>query len=156
MASKSASHSQPANGNNLIQIELALACDVSALVRKSVRSNTQPPNSAVTKHAIQTRVVINRVFCVTVLRNVLDDGPEASDFSRPTIQAIRSTERKQVERDRVQAQKIQEVKDDYQDRLTERLEIEVENMKEMYGEILARLPNVTAHFGVGDGSKERG
>ena len=65
-------------------------------------------------------------------------------------------ERKEVERERAKAREIQEVKDDYQDRLTERLEIEVENMKEMYGEILARLPNVTAHFGAGNANKEGG
>jgi len=37
---------------------------------------------------------------------------------------------------------IAEVKDTYRDKLEARLETEVENIKEMYGQILERLPNV--------------
>ena len=41
---------------------------------------------------------------------------------------------------------IGEVKDKYRDKLEERLQTEVDNMKEMYGQILERLPNVTARL----------
>ena len=37
-----------------------------------------------------------------------------------------------------------EIKDQYRDKLEKRLETEVKNMKEMYGEILQRLPTITA------------
>ena len=37
---------------------------------------------------------------------------------------------------------IAKVKDDYRDKLEGRLEKEVVNMKEMYGQILERLPNI--------------
>lgn len=41
---------------------------------------------------------------------------------------------------------IATVKDEYRDKMEERLEGEVKNMKEMYGQILERLPNVTARL----------
>ena len=41
---------------------------------------------------------------------------------------------------------IAEVKDTYRDKMEERLQKEVEGIKEMYGQILERLPNVTARL----------
>tara|TARA_R110000851_G_scaffold303263_1_gene460800 strand:+ start:1013 stop:1387 length:375 start_codon:yes stop_codon:yes gene_type:complete len=38
------------------------------------------------------------------------------------------------------------VKDEYRDKMETRLQSEVDNIKEMYGQILERLPNVTARF----------
>lgn len=42
---------------------------------------------------------------------------------------------------------IMDIKEKYRDKVEKQLEKESGNMKEMYGQILARLPNVTAHFG---------
>jgi len=42
------------------------------------------------------------------------------------------------------ANEIAAVKDKYRDKLEIRLQSEVENIKEMYGQILNRLPNITA------------
>lgn len=52
-------------------------------------------------------------------------------------------ERKEVERDRVQATAIAAVKDTYRDKMETRLQTEVDNIKEMYGQILQRLPKVS-------------
>ncbi len=52
-------------------------------------------------------------------------------------------ERKQLIRDRDQQEAIANVKDEYRDKLEERLQVEVDNIKEMYGQILERLPTVT-------------
>lgn len=41
---------------------------------------------------------------------------------------------------------IATVKDEYRDKMEERLQTEVDNIKEMYGQILERLPNVTARL----------
>ena len=41
---------------------------------------------------------------------------------------------------------IAEVKDKYRDKMEERLQNEVLNIKEMYGQILERLPNVNARL----------
>lgn len=41
---------------------------------------------------------------------------------------------------------IAEVKDEYRDKMELRLQTEVDNIKEMYGQILERLPNVTARL----------
>ena len=41
---------------------------------------------------------------------------------------------------------IATVKDEYRDKMESRLQKEVDNMKEMYGQILERLPNVTARL----------
>ena len=41
---------------------------------------------------------------------------------------------------------IAKVKDEYRDKMEARLQTEVDNMKEMYGQILERLPNVTARL----------
>ena len=41
---------------------------------------------------------------------------------------------------------IAAVKDEYRDKMEGRLQLEVDNMKEMYGQILARLPDVTARL----------
>ena len=51
-------------------------------------------------------------------------------------------EKKNLERDREKEQEIAKVKDEYRDKLEERLHKEVENMKEMYTQILQRLPTV--------------
>jgi len=52
-------------------------------------------------------------------------------------------ERKEVERDRKSASDIAEVKDTYRDKMETRLQTEVDNIKEMYGQILQRLPKVS-------------
>ena len=41
---------------------------------------------------------------------------------------------------------IAKVKDEYRDKMEERLQKEVEGIKEMYGQILERLPNVNARL----------
>lgn len=41
---------------------------------------------------------------------------------------------------------IAEVKDEYRDKMELRLQTEVDNIKEMYGQILERLPNVNARL----------
>lgn len=41
---------------------------------------------------------------------------------------------------------IATVKDEYRDKLEKRLQTEVDNIKEMYGQILERLPNVNANL----------
>jgi len=48
------------------------------------------------------------------------------------------------EKDKQEA--IAEVKDKYRDKMEERLQLEVNNMKEMYNQILTRLPDVTARL----------
>ena len=53
------------------------------------------------------------------------------------------TEKKDLVRDREQATAIAKVKDTYRDKLEDRLKVEVDNIKEMYGQILARLPKVS-------------
>ncbi len=52
-------------------------------------------------------------------------------------------ERKDLERDREKESAIALVKDDYRDKLEKRLQVEVNNIKEMYGQILQRLPKIT-------------
>lgn len=47
-----------------------------------------------------------------------------------------------VEAEKEQA--IATVKDEYRDKMEKRLQTEVDNIKEMYSQILERLPNVTA------------
>ena len=53
-------------------------------------------------------------------------------------------EKKVVELERQQQEAIATVKDEYRDKLEARLQTEVDNIKEMYAQILERLPNVTA------------
>ena len=53
-----------------------------------------------------------------------------------------ANEKKLLEMERAKDSAIATVKDDYRDKLEGRLENEVKNMKDMYGQILARLPNV--------------
>jgi len=48
--------------------------------------------------------------------------------------------------EREQQLAIAKVKDEYRDKLEKRLKTEVDNIKEMYGQILERLPNVTARL----------
>ena len=55
-------------------------------------------------------------------------------------------EKKIMENDKAKASEIAAVKDKYRDKLEERLQKEVEGIKEMYGQILERLPNVSAKF----------
>ena len=52
-------------------------------------------------------------------------------------------EKKQLERDRAQEKAIAEVKDQYRDKMERRLQTEVDNIKEMYTQILQRLPKVS-------------
>lgn len=52
-------------------------------------------------------------------------------------------ERKVLDNERVKEAAIAKVKDEYRDKLEKRLELEVTNIKEMYGQILERLPNVS-------------
>jgi histone H3/H4 len=52
-------------------------------------------------------------------------------------------ERKQLEREREKETAIFQVKDEYRDKLEKRLQTEVENIKQMYSEILQRLPKVS-------------
>jgi len=52
-------------------------------------------------------------------------------------------QRKDVERAGEQAAAIAEVKDQYRDKLEKRLQKEVDSIKEMYGQILERLPKVS-------------
>ena len=51
-------------------------------------------------------------------------------------------QKKQVELERGQQTAIATVKDEYRDKLESNLQQQVKDVKEMYGEILARLPNV--------------
>lgn len=50
----------------------------------------------------------------------------------------------ELEKDKQDA--IATVKDEYRDKMEERLQTEVTNIKEMYGQILERLPNVNARL----------
>jgi len=52
-------------------------------------------------------------------------------------------DRKVVELERKTQDEIAKAKDTYRDKLEVRLQAEVDNIKEMYGEILGRLPKVT-------------
>ena len=52
-------------------------------------------------------------------------------------------EKKNLERDREKEREIAKVKDEYRDKMEKRLQTEVDNIKEMYTEILSRLPKVT-------------
>lgn len=55
-----------------------------------------------------------------------------------------ANQKKELEMEREKDTAIAAVKDDYRDKLEGRLEKEVVNMKEMYGQILERLPNISA------------
>lgn len=48
--------------------------------------------------------------------------------------------------EREKQNEVAEVKDKYRDKMEGRLQTEVDNMKEMYGQILERLPNVSARL----------
>lgn len=50
--------------------------------------------------------------------------------------------RKEMEIEAEKQQAVAEVKDEYRDKLEVRLSTEVDSIKEMYGQILERLPNV--------------
>ena len=51
-------------------------------------------------------------------------------------------ERQKLEMENEKQKAINVVRDEYRDKLEKRLEVEVANMKEMYNQILARLPNI--------------
>ena len=51
-------------------------------------------------------------------------------------------QRKVMEQDRVKEAEIGRVKQEYADKLQVRLELEVKNIKDMYGEVLRRLPEI--------------
>lgn len=62
-------------------------------------------------------------------------------------------EREEVSREKFEAQcerekhsEIAKVRDEYRDKMEENLQGQIERMERMYGEILQRLPNVTAHL----------
>lgn len=55
-------------------------------------------------------------------------------------------EKKVIVLEKEKADAIAVVKDEYRDKLEERLKTEVENIKVMYGEILERLPNVNVRL----------
>ena len=57
-------------------------------------------------------------------------------------------EKKIMANDKSKAKAIADVKDTYRDKMEERLETEVQSIKEMYSQILERLPNVSAAFNV--------
>ena len=52
-------------------------------------------------------------------------------------------EREALERDREKEQAIAAVKDEYRNKLEQRLQTEVDNIRQMYSEILERLPKVS-------------
>ncbi len=56
------------------------------------------------------------------------------------------SEKKEMTRAREKEAEIAKVKDDYRNKMEARLNKEVENIKEMYGQILARLPNISAEL----------
>ena len=53
----------------------------------------------------------------------------------------------EMEQERAKDKAVAKVKDDYRDKLEARLQTEVVNIKEMYGEILQRLPNINVKMG---------
>ena len=55
-------------------------------------------------------------------------------------------EEKQLERDRAKDAEIAKTKDQYRDKLEAFLQQQVKDIKEMYGEILGRLPNVNVRL----------
>ncbi len=55
-------------------------------------------------------------------------------------------EKKIMEIERTKANEIAAVKDDYRDKMEKRLQAETTNMKDMYSEILQRLPNVNVRL----------
>ena len=55
-------------------------------------------------------------------------------------------EKEKVKLEREKASEIATVKDEYRDKLEARLQTEVVNIKEMYGEILTRLPNINVEM----------
>lgn len=61
--------------------------------------------------------------------------------------------KREVEADGKRAKEIAEVKDDYQGKMETQLANETKNIKEMYGQILERLPNVNAKL---TGSLDKG
>lgn len=52
--------------------------------------------------------------------------------------------KKVMDCEKEKAEAIAVVKDEYRDKMEKRLQTEVSNIKEMYGQILERLPNVNA------------
>jgi hypothetical protein len=56
-------------------------------------------------------------------------------------------EKKLLEMEREKDKAIADAKDKFRDKLESFLQEQVKDTKDMYGEILQRLPDVTAHFG---------
>jgi len=56
-------------------------------------------------------------------------------------------EKKLLEMEREKDKAIAEAKDEFRDKLEGFLQTQVKDTKDMYSEILKRLPDVTAHFG---------
>lgn len=55
-------------------------------------------------------------------------------------------QKKLMQNDREKDSAVSKIKQDYADKLQARLEIEVANIKEMYGQILQRLPDVNVRL----------
>lgn len=55
-------------------------------------------------------------------------------------------EKKTMELEREKQNEVAEVKDEYRDKTEVQLKSESTNMKEMYGQILKRLPNISANL----------
>ncbi len=55
-------------------------------------------------------------------------------------------EKKVIESEKIADERVAQVKDDYRDKVEANLEVQVTNMKEMYGEILKRLPDVNVRL----------
>mgnify|MGYP003133356900 CR=1 FL=1 len=55
-------------------------------------------------------------------------------------------EKNSLKNERSKDIEVAEIRDDYRIKIEQRLETEVKNMKEMYGEILKRLPNVNVRL----------
>lgn len=92
---------------------------------------------------------------VSDMRGQLRDLEQKRDAKERDIEHLLKLEREreEVSREKFEARcerekdsAIGEVKDQYRDRMEENLQGQIERMERMYGEILQRLPNVTAHL----------
>lgn len=55
-------------------------------------------------------------------------------------------QKRELERDRQKEAEIAKVKDEYRDKMERELQKQIDRMKDMYGEILQRLPNVNVRL----------
>jgi hypothetical protein len=60
-------------------------------------------------------------------------------------------EKEKVKLERKSAEEIAKVKDEYRDKTEQQLEKQLSNMKDMYGEILIRLPNYNVNHKISEG-----